>query len=307
MRVVYLGTPDFAVCPLERLLSVKGIEIVAVVTNEDKPFGRKQVLTPPPVKVFAESKGIKVYQYKSIRKEGLQDLKNLAPDLMITCAFGQILSQEILDVPKHGTFNIHASILPKYRGPAPVQYAILNGEKTTGVTIMRTDIGVDTGDIISIETLDILENETAGELLSRLSVVGANAIEKVVNELLIGKINFTSQNHEIATHTKMLNKFNAEIDFNKTSEEVVNKIRAYNPSSVAFTTYNGVVIKIYSAKKVEGNGNAGEVLVSDKKLIIACKTGAIEVLTLQKAGGKVMDARAFLLGNKINVQDKFGL
>ncbi len=307
MRVVYLGTPDFAVCPLERLLSVKGIEIVAVVTNEDKPVGRKQILTPPPVKVFAESKGIKVYQYKSIRKEGLQDLKNLAPDLMITCAFGQILSQEILDVPKHGTFNIHASILPKYRGPAPVQYAILNGEKTTGVTIMRTDIGVDTGDIISIETLDILENETAGELLSRLSVVGANAIEKVVKELINGKINFTPQNHEIATHTKMLNKFNAEIDFNKTSEEVVNKIRAYNPSPIAFTTYNGVVIKIYSAKKVEGNGNSGEVLVSDKKLIIACKTGAIEILTLQKSGGKVMDARAFLLGNKISVKDKFGL
>ncbi len=307
MRVVYLGTPDFAVCPLERLLGVDGIEIVAVITNEDKPVGRKQILTPPPVKVFAESKGIKVYQYKSIRKEGLDDLKSLAPDLMITCAFGQILSQEILDVPKHGTFNIHASILPKYRGPAPVQYAVLNGERTTGVTIMRTDIGVDTGDIITIKTLDILENETAGELLSRLSVVGADAIESVVKELLIGKLNFTPQNHELATHTKMLNKFNAEIDFNNSSKSVVDKIRAYNPSPVAYTTYNGVVIKLYTAKEVDGFGEAGEVLVSDKKLIIACKTGAIEVLTLQKAGGKVMDARSFLLGNKISVKDKFGL
>lgn len=307
MRVVYLGTPDFAVKPLERLLEVSGVEIVAVITNEDKPVGRKQILTPPPVKVFAESNGLKVIQYKSIKKEGVEDLKNLAPDLMITCAFGQILSEEILQIPKHGTFNIHASILPKYRGPAPVQYAILNGEKTTGVTIMRTDIGIDTGDIISVETLDILENETSGELLDRLSAVGANAIERVVQNLMNGEISFTPQDHDRATLTKMLNKNNAELDFSKTSAEVVNKIRAYNPSPIAYTTYNGTIIKIYSAKVVSHTGDCGEVLACDKKLIIACKTGAIEVLTLQKAGGKVMDARSFLLGNKINLKDKFGL
>ena len=305
MRVVYLGTPDFAVKPLERLLTVSGIKIVAVITNEDKPVGRKQILTPPPVKVFAENNGLKVYQYKSIRKEGVDDLKNLAPDLMVTCAFGQILSEEILDIPKHGTFNIHASILPKYRGPSPVQYAILNGEKTTGVTIMRTDIGIDTGDIIYTKTLDINENETSGELLDRLSFVGADAIEKVVVDLMVGKVEFTPQNHETATHTKMLNKSNALIDFSKTSEEVVNKIRAYNPSPVAYTVYKGENIKIYSAKVVEGEGEIGAVINSDKKLVIACKKGAIEVLTLQKAGGKVMDARSFLLGNKINLGDKF--
>ena len=307
MRVVYLGTPDFAVKPLEKLLSLKEIEVVAVITNVDKPVGRKRVLTAPPVKVFAESKGLKVYQYLSIKKEGVEDLKALNPDLMVTCAFGQILSQEILDIPKHGVFNIHASILPKYRGPAPVQYAVLNGDKKTGVTIMKTDIGVDTGDMILTETTDIKKEETAGELLERLSLVGAVAIEKAIHSLINGTIKYTPQNHDNATHTKMLNKENAKLSLLNTSEEVVNKIRAYNPSPIAYIDFRGEPLKIYSAKTVDAFGEVGEVLASDKRLIIACGSGAIEILTLQKAGGKVMDARSFLLGNKISVKEKIGL
>ncbi len=307
MRVVYLGTPDFAVKPLEKLLSLKEIEVVAVVTNVDKPVGRKRVLTAPPVKVFAESKGLKVYQYLSIKKEGVEDLKALNPDLMVTCAFGQILSQEILDIPKHGVFNIHASILPKYRGPAPVQYAVLNGDEKTGVTIMKTDIGVDTGDMILTETTDIKKEETAGELLERLSLVGAVAIEKAIRSLINGTIKYIPQNHDNATHTKMLNKENAKLSLLNTSEEVVNKIRAYNPSPIAYIDFRGEPLKIYSAKTVDASGEVGEVLASDKRLIIACGSGAIEILTLQKAGGKVMDARSFLLGNKISVKEKIGL
>lgn len=307
MRVVYLGTPDFAVKPLEKLLTLKEIEVVAVVTNVDKPVGRKRVLTAPPVKVFAESKGLKVYQYLSIKKEGVEDLKALNPDLMVTCAFGQILSQEILDIPKHGVFNIHASILPKYRGPAPVQYAVLNGDEKTGVTIMKTDIGVDTGDMILTETTDIKKEETAGELLERLSLVGAVAIEKAIRSLINGTIKYIPQNHDNATHTKMLNKENAKLSLLNTSEEVVNKIRAYNPSPIAYIDFRGEPLKIYSAKTVDASGEVGEVLASDKRLIIACGSGAIEILTLQKAGGKVMDARSFLLGNKISVKEKIGL
>ncbi len=305
MRVVYLGTPAFSVEPLKRLLDISQIEIVAVITNCDKPVGRKQILTPPPVKVFAESKGLKVYQYRSIKKEGLNDLISLKPDLMITCAFGQILSEEILKVAKYGVYNIHASLLPKYRGPAPVQYAILSGEKETGITVMKTDIGIDTGDMIYKSKLEILENETAGELLERLSIVGADAIHKVVLDLINGKISFTKQQDSMATHTKMLKKDNAELDFSKTATEVVNKIRAYNPSPVAFTTYNDTVIKVYSAKVVEGSGETGEVIDNNKRLVIACSVGAVEIITLQKAGGKIMEAKTFLLGNKINLKDKF--
>ena len=164
MKIVYLGTPQFAVAPLERLLGMSGAEVIAAVTNLDKPVGRKQVLTPPPVKVLAQSRGIPVLQYKSIRKEGVSDIKRLAPDLMVTCAFGQILSKEILDIPRLGVFNIHGSLLPKYRGASPVQSAILNGEKVTGITIMKTDEGIDTGDILLTESVTFPEGASSGEL-----------------------------------------------------------------------------------------------------------------------------------------------
>ncbi|MBO7186816.1 MAG: methionyl-tRNA formyltransferase, partial [Clostridia bacterium] len=169
MKIVYLGTPDFAEKPLEKLIE-NGYEVVAVITQPDKPVGRKRIITPPPVKVLALNHGIKVYQYDKISKEGVEDLKALKPDLMITCAFGQILSQEVLDIPKLGTINVHASLLPKYRGSSPIQWAVINGEKVTGVTIMMTSLGIDEGDIVLQEELVIKENETAGELFDRLSV-----------------------------------------------------------------------------------------------------------------------------------------
>lgn len=307
MRIVYLGTPDFAVAPLKAIMEVKNVEVVAVVTNHDKPVGRKQVLTPPPVKVLAKEKGIEVLQYKKIRLEGVEKLKELKPDLMITCAFGQILSQEIIDIPKLGVVNIHASLLPKYRGASPIHYAILNGEKETGITIMKTDVGIDTGDIIYQEKTEIQKNEKCGELFDRLSELGAKCIKRVLPDILTGKYKLIKQDDKLATYSKMVKKEDALIDFNDTAENVVNKIRAYNPSPIAYTFYNGEQYKIYDAEVDERKGNVGDVISNSKELIIACKDKSISVKMIQKQGGKSMDIKSYLLGNKPQIQSKFGV
>ncbi len=305
MRIVYLGTPDFAVKPFEKIFSMENMEIVAVVTNKDKPVGRKQILTAPPVKVKAEEFGVPVLQYSKIRLEGVEDLKSLTPDLMITCAFGQILSQEILDIPKYGVINIHASLLPKYRGASPINYAILNGEKTTGITVMKTDIGIDTGDMIYKREIAIGEEETAGELFCRLSVLGAECIEKVLIDLLNGKVTLEKQVDSEATYTKIIKKEMAKIDFNKSASEVVNQIRAFNPSPVAYTFYNGEIFKIYKARETEETGTPGTVIQSDKRLVVACGEGAVELLKVQKCGGKPLEIKDFLAGNKLPLGTEF--
>ncbi len=301
MKIVYLGTPDFAEKPLEKLIE-NGYEVVAVITQPDKPVGRKRIITPPPVKVLALNHGIKVYQYDKISKEGVEDLKALNPDLMITCAFGQILSQEVLDIPKLGTINVHASLLPKYRGSSPIQWAVINGEKVTGVTIMMTSLGVDEGDIVLQEELVIKENETAGELFDRLSVLGANALIKAVKQFEDGTYKLIPQDNSKATFTKMLNKDMCEIDFSLSAESVCNFIRGLNPWPVATTSILGEVIKVYSAKVVDLTGTAGEILSINSRdgFIVACKSKAIKILTMQKLGGKVMSADDFLRGYKPN-------
>lgn len=304
MRIVYLGTPDFSVLPLKKIVDF-GYEVVAVVTNLDKPVGRKQILTPPPVKEYAVSNGIKVFQYKKIRVEGVEDLKALKPDIMITCAFGQILSQEILDIPKLGVFNIHASLLPKYRGASPINYAILNGEKETGVTIMKTDAGIDTGDILFSEKVEIKEDETAGELFDKLSILGAEMIIKALKQIEKGDFVLTKQAEADATYTKMIKKEDALIDFNDSAENVVNKIRAFNPSPVAYTFLFNEPLKIYSAKVVDKKGNVGEVIENKDELIIACKNKAVSITSLQKAGGKRLNITDFLRGNKLELGYKF--
>ena len=307
MRIVYLGTPDFAVKPLEKLIE-KGYEIVAVCTNKDKPVGRKQVLTPCPVKQVALNYRIKVFQYDKIRIEGVDDLKSLNADLFITCAFGQILSQEILDIPKYGTFNIHGSLLPKYRGASPIQWSVLNGDKITGITVMRTDIGIDTGDIIYQQKVDIEENETSGELFEKLSVLGADCIVKTLELLEQGKIEYKKQDDENATLTKMLKKEDAEIDFNRTCDEVHNFVRGMNPWPVAFIKYNGEVLKIFKTTKGVLTGVPGQVLKADSKigLEVATKTGSVVIKEIQKPGSKKMDIADFLRGNKINEGDFLG-
>jgi methionyl-tRNA formyltransferase len=305
LNIVYLGTPDFAVLPLKKIVECGEYNVVAVVTNKDKPVGRKGIITPPPVKVFANEYGIPIYQYDKIRIEGVDDLKKLNPDIMITCAFGQILSKEILDIPKFGVINIHASLLPKYRGASPIHYAVLNGEKQTGVTIMKTDVGVDTGDIISWEAVDIGEKETCGELFSKLSIIGADLIVKTLPSIFNGTAVYQKQNDLEATYTKIFDKKDAMIGWKDTAYNIYNKIRAFNPSPIAYCLIKGQPFKIYEAEVVDESGECGHVLRCDDKLVVACGDKALSLLCVQKAGGKAMNIKDFLRGNKFNVGERF--
>ena len=300
MKVVFLGTPDFAVNTLKEIISSRH-EILAVVTQPDKPVGRSSKLVFSPVKQVAVENSLPVLQFNKIRLEGVDALKDLQPDIMVTCAFGQILSQEILDIPTLGTINIHASLLPKLRGSSPIQWSIINGDKTTGVTIMMTELGIDTGDIVLKKELSIGDDETAGELFDRLSVLGADAIIEALELFNNGNATKTPQNHSEATFTKMLKKDSGKIDFNKSAQEVHNLVRGLNPWPIAFANINGEVIKIYKTKVLDGLDTAGKIIKCDEKngLIIACKDGFIEVLELQRAGGKRLNSKDFLRGYKI--------
>lgn len=306
MKIVYLGTPNFSVEPLKRIVDDGKHQVIAVVCNKDKPFGRRKVLTPPPVKVYALSKGIPVYQYDKIRVEGVNDLQNLKPDLMITCAFGQILSKEILDIPKLGVINIHASLLPKYRGASPIHYALLNGETKTGISIMKTDVGIDTGDVLLQKEIDILPKENCGELFDRLSILGADCIINALDLIDSGKSDFIKQDDLLATHTKIIKKEDALIDWSKPAEFIFNQVRAFNPSPVAYTFYNGEPFKIFDCDVVDGTGNIGQVVINDNNLVIACGDKALSLNCVQKAGGKPMQISDFLRGNKIEKGFIFG-
>lgn len=298
-----MGTPDFAVLPLKYLVE-NNYEVVAVVTNLDKPIGRKQILTPPPVKSFALERNIPVFQYGKIRVEGVQDLINLKPDIIITCAFGQILSQEIIDIPSLGVINIHASLLPELRGASPIHYAILNGLKKTGITIMRTDIGIDTGDIIYQREIEIKDDETCGELFERLSVLGAECIVEALPSIINGKAKYIKQDEDKVTFSKIIKKDLAQIDWTESAEQNYNKVRAFNPAPVAFTFFNGEPFKIYQAKVLDNSGVPGTILKSDNELIVACGKGSLSLLKVQKAGSKPMSASDFLRGNKLTVGEE---
>ena len=304
MRIVYLGTPEFSVAPLKKLIDC-GYNVVAVVTNKDKPVGRKKIITPPPVKVFAMEHNLPVYQYDRIRLEGVEDIKSLNPDLMITCAFGQILSQEILDIPRFGVVNIHASLLPQYRGASPIHYALLNGEKNTGITIMKTDIGIDTGDIMLQQSVAIDDNETCGELFSKLSTVGADCIVKALELIEGGKAELTKQDNDLATLTKIIKKEDALIDWADSAVNIYNKIRAFNPSPIAFCYLSGQPFKVYKAHIGNKKGEIGQILVADNTMEIACGEGSIVLEVVQKSGGSAMSVSDFLRGNKFVVGDKF--
>lgn len=307
MKLVFLGTPDFACKPLEAIYE-SNHEILAVVTQPDKPVGRKAIITPCAVKSLAISKGLKTLSYNKIRLEGIEDLKALNPDIMVTCAYGQILSKEILDTPKYGIINIHASLLPKYRGAAPIQWSIINGDKITGVTIMQTQEGIDTGDIIMQEELEIGKTETAGELFDRLSNLGASMIVKALDTIESGKAVYKKQDESKATKVGMIKKEDGKINFNDTANNIVNLIRGLNPWPIAFTKYDNKTLKIYSAVECDLKGNAGEVLASDltSGLIIATGDKSISVLELQLEGSKRMRIKDFLIGRKLPIGYKFG-
>ena len=308
MRVVFMGTPEFAVPSLKALLDA-GYGVVGVFTQPDRPVGRGHKLAACPVKKLAVERGVPVYQFERLRnEEGLACLRALAPDIVVTAAFGQILSQALLDVPKMGTVNVHASLLPAYRGAAPINWCILNGETRTGVTTMLTDAGVDTGAMLLRRETDIGETETAAELSVRLSQLGAELLIETLKGYIAGEIAPTPQDERLASRQPMLKKEMGLIDWTRSAKEIACQARGLDPWPSAYTDYLGGTLKIYRARPVEGEGDPGTVLRSSAKegLFVACGEGALEVLEMQAPGGKRMSARAYLAGKKIEPGTKFG-
>ena len=308
MRVVFMGTPEFAVPSLKALLDA-GYGVVGVFTQPDRPVGRGHKLAACPVKKLALERGVPVYQFERLRnEEGLACLRSLAPDIVVTAAFGQILSQALLDVPKMGTVNVHASLLPAYRGAAPINWCILNGETKTGVTTMLTDAGVDTGAMLLRRETDIGEVETAAELSVRLSQLGAELLIETLKGYIAGEIAPVKQDERLASRQPMLKKEMGLIDWTRSAKEIACQARGLDPWPSAYTDYLGGTLKIYRACPVEGEGDPGTVLRSSAKegLFVACGEGALEVLEMQAPGGKRMSARAYLAGKKIEPGTKFG-
>ncbi len=299
MKIVYAGTPSFAVAPLRSILE-SGYEVVAVITQQDKPAGRKGVLTPPPVKTFALGHGIPVLQPARIRDEA-DKVRSLGADLMVTCAFGQILSQEILDIFPLGVWNIHASLLPKYRGAAPVQWAVVNGETHTGVTVMKTERGLDEGDILLVKRTAIGESETAGELAARLSVLGGEAIVEGLRLIEGGRPALLLQDNAQATVVRKIKKEQAKIDFSAEGKKIVDLVRGMNPEPLAYFLLGGAPVNVYRASFLpyEGEESCGTVLSVPKKAAVRCKDGAVVLEELRFAGGKKMSGADALNGRKL--------
>lgn len=304
LKIVFMGTPDFAVASLA-MLQKEGYCIAAVVTNPDRPKGRGHKLMPPPVKVFAEAHNIPVYQYEKVSREGLEDIKQLKPDLIITAAFGQILSRELLAVPKYGCINVHGSLLPKYRGAAPVQWAIINGEKKTGITTMYTVYELDAGDMLLKKEIEIDENISGGELFKQLADVGADCLKETLELLLAGELRGIPQNESEMTYYPMFEKGFGKIDFSKTAEEIHNFVRALDPDPGAYAFLGENKIKIFKASKTEGNSDAvcGTIVEADAKkgLLVAVKDGILSIDELQYPGSKRMSAKDYLRGRSLEI------
>ncbi len=307
MRIVFMGTPEFAVPCLQKLIDC-GHEISGVFTQPDKPQGRKMVLTPPPVKQLAVENGIPVYQPTKM-KDGtaLEMLKEAAPELVVVVAYGKILPKEILEYPRYGCINIHASLLPELRGAAPIQWSVINGFDKTGVTSMQMDEGLDTGDMLIKGEIEIGENDTAGEMHDKLSVLGADILEKTINLLVENRLSPEKQDHEKFTYAPMLSKELSPIDWNLTAREVHNKIRGLCPWPSASAVLNGRKVKIHQSVISDNKGgNPGEIIETGKRLVVSCgDCKCIEILNLQAEGKKAMSAADFMRGNPVSVGDKF--
>ncbi|MBQ8741253.1 MAG: methionyl-tRNA formyltransferase [Clostridia bacterium] len=301
MRIVFMGTPDYAAVTLQKLIDEK-CDIVAVFAQPDKPVGRKQVLTPPETKVLAEKYDIPVFQPKTLRDgEAYSILKELNPDAIVVVAYGKILPKEILDLPKYGCINGHASLLPKFRGSAPIQWAIVNGEKQTGITTQLMDEGIDTGDILETAVVDIGEEETAEELFDRLSVISADLMISTLKNAKEGTLNPVKQNEADATYAPIIKKEMAHLDFTKTADEICNTVRGFYSWPCAYCFINGKRIKVIKAKKTNlSSDECGIVIASDEKLVVSCKDGSVELLTVQPEGAKAMSAQVMLNGHKIS-------
>ena len=303
MKIVFMGTPDFAVGTLHALAESEH-EILAVVTQPDKPKGRGKALQPTPVKEEAMRYGIPVYQPKKVREEEFQVvLRELNPDLIVVVAFGQLIPKSILELPRYGCVNVHASLLPKYRGAAPIQWAVINGEKESGVTIMKMDEGLDTGDMIAKTVVPLAADETGGSLFDKLSQVGAQLLLDTIPALEEGTVVCEKQPEESPTpYAAMLNKKMGLIDWSQDASVIECLVRGLNPWPSAYTYLKGKTLKIWQAKVVEKQHEEepGTIIEVDKKhLVVACKTNALLIERLQLEGKKQMETEAFLRGYAI--------
>ncbi len=301
MRIVFMGTPDYAAVTLSKLISSKH-DIVGVFAQPDKPVGRKQILTPPPTKVMALENDIPVYQPTTLRDgEAFKILKELNPDVIVVVAYGKILPKEILELPKFGCVNGHASLLPKLRGASPIQWSIVTGEKITGVTTMLMDEGMDTGDILQTAETEIGQEETAEELFDRLAVISAELMLSTLEALEQGEITPKKQNESEATYAPIIKKEMAHLDFSKSAEEICNAVRGFYSWPCAFFFINGKRIKVIKAAVAEKcNSEAGVIIGNENKLIISCGNNtSIELITVQPEGSKAMSASQMLNGHTI--------
>lgn len=308
MKIVFAGTPDFAVAPLKNIIE-NGYEVVGVITQQDKPQGRKAILTPPPVKTFALAHNIPVLQPEKIRDE-IENVKALGGELLVTCAYGQILTQAVLDCFPKGVWNIHAGLLPQYRGASPIQSCIINGETTTGVSIMKTELGLDSGDVLYVEETPISPTETYGELSERLSVLGAKLIVQALAAIKGGKYTLTAQATDGVQVVRKINKEHAKIGFNRPVNEIVNLVRGMSPAPVAYAILGENKLNIYRAERAVltdeenaafGFAAIGEVLSDKPKrgLLVKCADGAIKLTEVQLSGGKRMSGGDLLNGRKV--------
>lgn len=301
MKILFMGTPDFA-SEILRAISKTENEIVGVLSQPDKPKGRGHKLVPTDVKVTAEELGLTVYQPDTLKNESfLPILCELAPDMIVVAAYGKILPEYVLNYPKYGCINVHASLLPKYRGAAPIQQSIINGDDETGVSIMKMEKGLDTGDVIAVSKTPIGEYETAGELFDRLAKLGGELLVKTIPSIEKGTAVYTKQDDEKSTYADKITKETAKINWDTDSSVVSKLICAMSPFPGAYTTYNGEMFKIYDAEKTNGNGASGEILGMEKNkgLKVACKNGAIYIKTVQFAGQKRMNIEDYARGHKI--------
>ena len=308
MRIVFMGTPDFAVGSLQALCESGKHEIVGVVTQPDRPKGRGNKLLMTPVKEYALSQGLEVYQPQKVKtEEFVQVLRELAPQLIVVAAFGQFLSREILQLPQYGCINVHASLLPKYRGAAPIQYAIIKGERESGVTIMQMDIGMDTGAMLDKVVVPIAENTTMGELHDALRTQGAALLLKVIDDIAAGTAKAEPQNNDEATYATLLDRSMEHIDWTKSAQEVHNLIRGFNPAPSTFTKLpNGKSLKIWGSRLTDKTTTAaaGTVVETTKhSFFVACGAGVLEITEVQPESKKRMPAQVFLNGRGVQEGD----
>ena len=296
-----MGTPDIAATCLKKILA-DGFEVVGVYTQPDRPKGRGMKMVASPVKEVALANNLPVFQPENFREEEtVQQLRDLKPDICAVVAYGRILPQKVLDVPTFGCINIHASVLPKYRGSAPYQWAVLDGLTESGVTAMYLCREMDAGDIIDVSKTPIGENETAGELLDRLAVLGADLLSKTLTRFEQGKVESVPQNPDEVSYAPMLDKTMCPIDWTKTAQQVHNKVRGLHPWPVAIMELKGQKFKVHETRVVEGSGTPGEILGLTKTgLVIACGEGAVEIRSLQAEGGKRMAAPDYFRGHPLN-------